>query len=604
MVASLAMRAIRDLPLAASLALCGAALFFGGGALDGSLPWLGTGALLAVLASLAVCGVPAGLRTLVPLAALTAWLALSVAWSTLPDRSWVYANRAFVYLLFAVLGLWLAPRTRALALGLGALLGLVALWALAGKVLPPLYDYGPPSVTRLRAPVGLWNQLALLGAFALPLALWRRRVEGALLAYLWLVVIVLTGSRGGAGVAVLVIVAWFVFGEDRIAAATTLVAAAVPAAAVAGIAFALPGITSDGQSVHVRWHDGLVFGALLLVGGAGAALLSRLPPPRDTRSLRRGALALGAVAAVALLVVAVLEAGSAWRSFTSSDQVTNAGGRFGSAASNYRWVWWKQAWRGFEHHVLAGTGAGSFQLTNLRYRTSFLDQTIEPHNLLVQLLSEVGVVGLVLFAAAAIALLLRGRGRAGPELALALMFPAFLIHSVVDVDWDFAAVSIPAFLAAGALAGRPVPLRRVSGFAVVAVAGAALFAAGALYLPWLGARWTADAEGASDSATAVRLAKRARSVDPLNAEAVWAQALAAPGYLRQLALYALATRMEPENPQWWVLKAQFELASGCARAALVDFYRFNALNPYANPNAGPNDYRRALALVNTGRPRC
>ncbi len=52
MVASHTMRAIRDLPLAASLALTGAALFFGGGSLDGSLPWLGGGALLAVLASL------------------------------------------------------------------------------------------------------------------------------------------------------------------------------------------------------------------------------------------------------------------------------------------------------------------------------------------------------------------------------------------------------------------------------------------------------------------------------------------------------------------------------------------------------------------------
>ncbi len=205
MVASRAMRAIRDLPLAASLALCGAALFFGGGALDGSLPWLGGAALVAALASLALAGVPSGLRALVPLAALTAWLAVSVSWSTLPDRSWVYANRAFVYLLFALLGLWLATRTRALALGLGALLGAVAVWALAGKVVPTLEDYGFPYGSRLRGAVGLWNQLALLGAFALPFALWRRRAEGALLAYVWLVVIALTGSRGGAAVAALVV---------------------------------------------------------------------------------------------------------------------------------------------------------------------------------------------------------------------------------------------------------------------------------------------------------------------------------------------------------------------------------------------------------------
>ncbi len=307
-----------------------------------------------------------------------------------------------------------------------------------------------------------------------------------------------------------------------------------------------------------------------------------------------------------VLVVGALKAQSAWDSFTSSAQVSNTGGRFGSASSNYRWVWWKQAWRGFEHHVLGGTGAGTFQLTNLLYRKSFLDVTLEPHNLAVQLLSETGIVGLLLLVAAAVALLLPGRGRKGPELALALMLPAYLLHSLVDIDWDFAAVSVPAFLAAGSLAGRPGPERRASGFTVLALSGAALLAFGALLLPWLGARWTSDSEAltVTNPARAVQLARRARSVDPLNAEAVWAQALSTSGYAARWALYALATSKEPANPQWWVLKAQFELANGCARAALVDFYRFNALDQYANPNDGPNDYRRALALVNSGKPRC
>ena len=69
---------------------------------------------------------------------------LSISWSLLPDRSWDYADRALVYLLFAALGLWLAPRTRELANGLCILLGAVVVWSLAGKVLPPVHDYGPP----------------------------------------------------------------------------------------------------------------------------------------------------------------------------------------------------------------------------------------------------------------------------------------------------------------------------------------------------------------------------------------------------------------------------------------------------------------------------
>ena len=140
------MRAIRELPLAASLLLVGLALFASGGPGSGSLPWLGGGALLAVVVLVATEGLPSGWTPLVPLAALAGWLALSISWSALPDRSWDYANRTLVYLLFALLGVWLAGRTRALALGLMALFGALLAWSLLGKVLPAVYDYGPPDV--------------------------------------------------------------------------------------------------------------------------------------------------------------------------------------------------------------------------------------------------------------------------------------------------------------------------------------------------------------------------------------------------------------------------------------------------------------------------
>src|SRR6478736_6767718 len=108
--------ALRDPPLVAALVLTGLALFFGGGSGDGSLWWLGGDAAVAIVVALLTRGLPRGLSTLAPL---------------------------------AVLGLWLASRTRELALGLCLLLGAVAVWALAAKVFPPLYDYGAPEPTRL-----------------------------------------------------------------------------------------------------------------------------------------------------------------------------------------------------------------------------------------------------------------------------------------------------------------------------------------------------------------------------------------------------------------------------------------------------------------------
>lgn len=592
MVASPEMRAIRDLPLAVSLALTAFAVFFGGGPGDGSLPWLGGGALLALLLAGATQGVPRGWRALVPLALLACWMAVTISWSALPDRSWAYADRALVYLLVAALGLWVAVRARALALGLAAIFGALLAWSLLGKIIPPVYDYGPPDVGRLRGPVGLWNQLALVADFALPLALWRKRVEGALLAYVALVALLLTYSRGGIVTGIAVAIAWFARDDDASESARTLVAAVVPAAGVVGIAFALPGVTGDGQSLHTRWRDGLLFGALLVLGAVAALVLRRAPLPLVSRR----ALIAAAAIVVALLVVAVAIKG------VGSGAVGSGSGRLTSTSSNFRFTWWKQAARGAGHHLLGGSGAGSFHVTNLRYRESYLDYTIEPHDLPLQMLSETGIVGLLLFGAAMVMLLRGSLHRRGHELALALMLPAFLLHSLVDVDWDFVAVSVPAFLAAGALVGG-VEVRRVSPFASLVAAGAALLAFGALLLPWLGQRWSDEAA----AQTSARLAKRARSVDPLLVEPLWTLALVAELQREPFAArayYDEATRLQPQNAQTWLYSGRFELDNGCARHALTAFYHFVALDPKARPQDGPDEYRRSLRLVNTGKPRC
>jgi len=494
--------------------------------------------------------------------------------------------------------------------GLAALLGAVCAWALAAKALPWLYDdYG--RIARLRSPVGYWNALALLGDVALPLGLCiatRWRMPGTLLVYGWTVAIALTYSRGGALVAVLAVAAWTALSRAWTDALATLVAAGVPAAGVLVLAFALPGISSDGQPHSTRVQDGIVFGLAVLAGGAVAAALARIPPPEPVPTVRRAALALLAAAAVAMIAVGAVHAHSWWDSFTSPTvtEISNERGRLLEGGSNYRWTWWKQGWHGFEAHPVGGTGAGTFALTNFRYRTSSLDHTIEPHSLPVQFLSETGAVGALLFVAAMAALVVRARRRTGPQLALALALPAYLVHGLIDVGWDFAAVSAPVFLAAGAVAARPAAegARRLSAPGLLATGGVALALLFSLFAVWLGDRWTQEAYGEVDPARAVALAKRARSVNPLSVDALFAQAFAEQARGNDgeaLALFERATRLQPENKETWFFLGTFNLDRGCPRTALPQLDRFTALD---RQDPGNQEYDRALALVNAGGARC
>jgi hypothetical protein len=607
------MRAARELwsPLGAALALTAAVLFFGGGSGNARLPWIGGAAIVLAAVFVATRGLPPGSIALVPLAALALWCAVSVTWSVEPDRSWDYANRTAVYVAFAVVGAFVAGKARELALGLAALLGALCAWSLAGKVFPWLYeDYG--RIARLRGPIGYWNALALLGDVALPLGLWlatRYRAAGALLVYGWAVAIALTYSRGGIVVALVVVGAWLVLSHLWLSGLATLVSAGIPAAGVIALAFALTGVTSDGASHATRVHDGLVFGAALIAGAAVAAALSAIPPPEPLPSVRRTAIALVIVAVAVAFLIGGFRARAWWNEFTAppTSELANSPGRLTEAGSNHRWVWWQEAWRGFRAHELAGTGAGSFEFTNLRYRASTLDRALEPHDVPLQFLSETGAVGLVLFLLSGLALVLAARSLTDPEIALALALPAYLLHSLVDIDWDFAAVTAPVFLMAGAVAVRPIERPRRSAPAALAAAGIALAVLSSLAAVWLGDRWTGDAEDAlaSHPARAVTLAKRARSVQPLSIDPIFAQALAEQvrGHLGEtLGLLQEATRLQPENAEAWFRLGEFDFrVRNCPRAALPELERFTELNPQ---DPGNLEYDRALALVNSGKPVC
>ena len=564
---------------AAGGGLAFAAFFFARGTALSSLVWIGAFTLLAVAVAAAAIlagSLPApqldgaGAGFLVALFALGIWAGATTIWSVSPEDSWQYTNRTLVYAAFALLGAFAAALLRrpaeTLARGSAVLLALLLGWALLAKCIPSLYsDYG--RLARLRAPVDYWNELALLAAVAVPVALWlaaRRPAAGTVLLYGAGVTVLLTYSRFGIALACLAAVAWIVLADDRVAGLAAVGIGGGAAAAVFGAALALPGITKDAQSHAVRAHDGRIFALAVVAGAVVVAVSSSLVRRRlrvsdaTRRRVERTAAIAGIAAAVVLVVVAAVFARRIWHSFANplSSQIASSTGRLGSLNSSNRWSWWQEAWHAFVRHPGGGTGAGTFQFTDLMLRRTSLVTTTEPHNVPLQFLSETGIVGFLLVVGACVAALIgvaRARVRAsGAEraavTALAIGSVAFIAHLVVDTDWDYVATCGPLFFVVGALVARGsstvAPSRRP-----LLAAAAVLFSLGAIYslaAPWLAQR---------DLATAASIPqlKRAHAYDPLSTDVLteWAAFEEVVDPARAGQLYRDAVSLEPENSVVW-----------------------------------------------------
>jgi O-Antigen ligase len=596
--------------LLGSAVLVAFALFAGDGSSYGSLVWIGALALLAagVLLAFSLWGTlpwprldRAGLACVLLLAALIVWIGLSVLWSVTPDRSWEYANRGLVYLAFLAIGLIVGAADRravqAAALGLAALLAAVMVWALAGKVIPSLFPDGA-RIARLRQPIGYWNGLALLAA--LPLGLWlavRRehhrilRAAAVVLLFLSAVTLLLTYSRGGVVVALITVAAYIALIPLRVEAIAALAISMPPAIALAFWAFSEPGLVENLQPYDDRVRAGAYFGVLLVLGAALVGAAAYLVTGREERwrprfrwSLSGPRLAGGAAAA---LVVVILAASGGhpvdwvrdgFREFTNPASGAGSGpGRLGNVSSNSRWTWWKEAWTMFEDQPVGGTGAASFAIARRPIRTNTTVAT-EPHNLALQFLGETGIVGFLLFAGAVVAAGLGVIGAirrldepdAAAATALSVALLAYLLHALIDYDWDFVALTAPTLLLLGILlaAGRPTRLRFR---APVWAAGAILFAAAAVFsltVPWLAARDVADAYAALDRdeiGLALNEAKSARALNPLAIEPLFATAVAeeARGDDRAaLERYVQAVDLQPKNWRTWYELGRFELSNG------------------------------------------
>jgi O-Antigen ligase len=607
--------------LGAGGTLAAVSALFSAGSSGGRLTWIGIAAL--VLAALVVAGALVGLprpalsrEALVALGflvAFVAWNGISVLWSIQADHSWAYLNRGLVYLALAVVGLWLGPWLREWAYVLAGALALPLGWALLGKAIPALGSSG--RIARLSSPIGYWNALGLLFAMALPLAVWlaaRRehrhwlRAAGVVYIYALVVGLLLTYSRGGVLAAGAAIVLWLVLGSPRVESAAALLLGGGAGLGVAAWAFTRPGLTTDRAEHSLRVHDGAWFGVVFVLAAVVVAALAYLGslaeeqrPLTDARRRLVGRVALGVLCvgvAVGVIVLAVETKPEGWfTEFTA--QPTNAAQQGGpqhlvNASSSSRWLWWKEAWQAWERQPWRGTGAGSFELTHRLLRTNNIVVT-EPHNVPLQFLTETGLVGfflsLVAIGAAAVGVVRRLRGREPAAVALAVLSAAYVLHSLVDFDWDFVAVTAPFLLSVGALLGGPEIVRDEPRPVWSPVpAAVAVAVALSLLTPWFAERATDSARAAIAEGRPLRAyrdARDARSLNPLALDPVLVQAAA----LEQLGdidgareRYAEAVRLQPLNWRPWFFLGLFEEDVGNPTRALRPLERavqLDSLNP-------------------------
>ncbi len=390
------------------------------------------------------------LATCAALATLAGWTLLSALWSVDPSQSVREAERALLYAagVAVVFTLAEARHIRGLVVAVVGAIVFVVSYALVHYLFS---SHARPEGFEgflLFRPVGYANALGILAALALLLTLGLVSVEptrllralGASALVPLAATLVLTSSRGATAALILGLTAMFAVAHERLHLAT--VALLVAPAPLAAAALSLHAHLSTGtpffRSERAE-HLGLALVVLTVVAGLGGLLFS-------SAYSRRATLAAAGIAATCVLAVAA----SAGLSGRAPDT--------GGLRSDY----WHVAWKEWLSHPVAGTGGGTFGTYWARQGVGSGAQ--DAHNLYLETLAELGIVGLALLVAALVPPLLGARAARHEPLMPALLaaYAAYLLHAAVDWDWEMPVVTLTALTCGAALlvaarARQPLP---------------------------------------------------------------------------------------------------------------------------------------------------
>ncbi len=595
----------------------------------------GVGLLVALTAMLIGRAGSLSRRALLAPAAIAALglLALvSSLWTDSIEQAVVEGNRMLVYAIGLALLLLLVRSERAPVLAFAAFAaGAVAV---AGLVLVGLLR-GDGSLFlggRLHEPLGYINGQAsfFVLAFWPCVALSERRRSVALSgvglagATLFAGLAVLGQSRGAVLAAALSLLVVLALAPGRL---RRVVALLVSAACLAPALPSLLDVYRDGATAGSL--RGAAVAVLLAAVAAGAiwALLVALERRADAGGLRLRRAVAGAVAALAIVGVggAIVSAG---RIATFADNQYTAfvklGGpqgeatasRLASGAGN-RYDYWRIAVHAWRDHPIVGVGAGGYDKPYFLLRSTSEDIR-QPHSLPLQILSELGIIGALLFVGALFVIVagvwrrVRAGGREPVVVAALGVVTAWLVHT--SVDW----MHLLPGLTGVALLGAAVLLRPLDGerdevakvsqarsrgarrlLSPILVGVAIAVAAVSLSRQGLTELYVnrAQAAVASDPHRALVEANRALRLDHEVIAAYYAKAAALARFgdgagARSVLLDA--TRREPRNFVTWTLLGDLSVRQRDVGAARDAYGRASRLNPRdvglaklaADPGAG------------------
>ena len=431
--------------------------------------------LRIVLADQPIAGIGPWLGTaIVALGLFAVWTLASAWWSEAPARAMIDFDRVLLYWMGLVL-FGSLPRDRQMILwAVRAFAVAVVGIALAGLVTRLLPDLWSAAATvqnhRLSYPLTYWNALGILVAVGIVICVHlasgpdRSRLVKVLAAGSLPVLaatLYFTFSRGAIVAGLLGLVLYVALARPRGLLSTALAVLLPIAVALVSCYRAdllATGHYASSAGIVEGHHVALVVALCTVAAALVRLLLLHILDPRLERfssPIAAGRRTFAVAATVAVVGVVVIGAAvdlpqklsHQYQSFTANTGASSSGdlrGRLTSVSNNGRLHQWRVALDdGFDPRPLTGSGAGTFAEVWAQHAVGGL-KVENAHSLYIEVLSELGIVGLLLLLGGLIAILagLIARMRAADRGLNAVLFAAGLtwaVHAGFDWDWQMPA---------------------------------------------------------------------------------------------------------------------------------------------------------------------